>query len=482
MSSLETAVALARARQATFRTQLEGLVRIPSVSAPGFDPVEVTRAAEETAAILEVAGLENVRLLGIDGSHPNVVGEWMHASDAPNVLLYAHHDVQPPGHVDRWTSDPFVPVERDGRLYGRGAADDKAGAVAHAACVGSWLDATGRLPVNVRVLVEGEEEIGSPNLHRFLEAHAAELDSDVLVLADAGNWSVGVPGVTCALRGVGSAFVRVRGMQSPLHSGLAGGPVPDPVMALARALASLVDTNGDIAVPGFDDDVRALTPEEIARLDALPDADSLLRREWGLLPGVVLTGDPLRSTPEKLWFRPAVAVVGFDAHPIAGSSNQILAEASARLSFRFAPGQDPFRCLGLVGEHLRDAVPWGLDVEFAVDEAVPAWVCEPEGPAFDAVEAALTASFGHAPVHMGVGGSIPFVEPFATAFGGIPALLIGPADPGSRIHGEDESLHLGDWARLIESEIRLLAELAARHAHSSAVPRPVGAPDSDEPL
>lgn len=463
MKALDAVESFSRS-SARARSQLEGLIGIPSVSAPDFDPAEVVRSAEKTAEILELAGLENVRLLGVDGAHPNVVGEWLHAPSAPTVLLYAHHDVQPPGFADRWTSDPFVPTERDGRLYGRGSADDKAGAVAHAACVAAWLDATGSMPVNVRILVEGEEEIGSPNLESFLRRHADELAADVLVLADAGNWAVGVPGITYALRGVGSAVVRVRSMRSPLHSGLAGGPVPDPAMALAKGLASLTSDDGDIAIAGFHDDVREPTARERERLAALDADEEALRAQWGLVEDAELTGDPGRPILEKLWFRPSISIVGIDSHPIAGSSNQILAEAAARVSLRFAPGQDPHRCLDLLREHLLSSIPWNPEVEFLTEEAVPAWVCEPSGPAFDAADVALAEGFGCPPVHMGVGGTIPFVAPFSAAFGGIPALLIGPGDPESRIHGEDESLHLGDWHRLIASEIHLLAEIESRMA------------------
>lgn len=448
------------------RRALEGLVRIPSVSAPGFDPAHVATSAQACATLLEDCGLENVRIVADAGSHPNVVADWLHAPGAPTVLLYAHHDVQPAGISGNWTTPPFEPAERDGRLYGRGTADDKAGVVAHAACVRAWLDARGRLPVNVKVLVEGEEEIGSPNLASLLAGHADELAADVLVLADAGNWDVGAPALTYSLRGVGSATVTISALQGPVHSGMAGGLVPDPLMELARLLASLTDENGDIAVDGFSDDVRPPGDEERARVLALAD-DAVERRAraaWGFLDGVTMCGDPSVPMFERLWARPSVTVIGLDAHPIAGSSNQVLARAAARLSVRFAPGQDPQRCLGLLGDHLAARVPFGLHFEYSVGEAVPAWVCEPTGAAFDAARAALAAGYGTEPVLMGVGGSIPFVGPFAAAFGGAPALLVGPADPRSRVHGEDESLHLDDWRKLIESEVHLMAALAGAEA------------------
>ncbi|MEX0666445.1 MAG: M20/M25/M40 family metallo-hydrolase [Acidimicrobiia bacterium] len=443
------------------RHSLEELVRIPSISADEERAGDVQRSADATAAYLERCGLEHVRQAAAGGSPPAVIGEWTHAADAPTILLYAHHDVQPPGFVERWTSDPFEPVERDGRLFGRGTADDKAGAVAHGAMVKAWLDTAGVLPCNVKVFVEGEEEIGSPRLAAFLAEHGDELAADVLLLADAGNWSVGTPGLTYSLRGLVSGTVTVAVMDAPVHSGMAGGPIPDPVLVLAKMLASTIDEHGDIAIDAFWDDVRELTPYERDRLAGLPDNSEALRRAWGVLPGVELTGDPSVSIYERLWFRPAIAVLGFDSHPIEGSSNQIVARASARISIRVAPGQDPRRLVEILRSHLAAHVPFGLEFSFDANEAVPAWTCEPTGWAFDAAQRALRAGFGTAPVLMGMGGTIPFVGPFAEAFGGIPALLLGPADPGSDAHGEDESLHLGDWRNLMVSEALLLAELAA---------------------
>ena len=458
--TVDRAVAAIDAGLEDARVVLEDLVRIPSISADPDRADDVRRSADATAAYLEACGLEQVRLAAVDGGAPAVIGEWMHAEHAPTVLLYAHHDVQPPGFEERWTSDPFEPVTRDGRLYGRGTADDKAGAVAHAAVVKAWLDSSGALPCNVKVVIEGEEEIGSPNLAAFLAEYADDLASDLMVLADAGNWSVGTPAITYSLRGLASGDVTVRALEGPVHSGMGGGPVPDPVQALARALASLVDTHGDIAIEGFWDDVREISPRERERLSVLPVDEARMRAGWDMCDGVELVGDPSVSIYERLWHRPALTVLGFDSHPIEGSSNQIVAAAAARLSIRLAPGQDPVRCTELLRAHLEANVPWGLEVTFVADDCTPAWSCEPEGPTFEAAERALTAGFGREPVRMGIGGTIPFVGPFAEVFGGIPALLIGPCDPHSRIHGEDESLHLGDWRNLMASEAHLLAELA----------------------
>jgi len=437
------------------------LVRIPSISADPRRAGDVARSADVTAALLEASGLERVRESTTGDSPPYVIGEWMHHDEGPTVLLYAHHDVQPPGIVENWSADPFEPVERGGRLYGRGTADDKAGAVAHAEAVRAWIETAGAPPCNVKVLVEGEEEIGSPRLHEFLTEHLDELAADVLLLADAGNWSVGTPGITYSLRGLAAADISLRALDGPVHSGMAGGGVPDPVMGLARLLTTLVDEHGEPAFDGAWDGVRPLHPEESERLASLPDQTDGLRRAWGVRPGVALAGPSDRTVFERLWRRPSITVIGWDSHPIAGSSNQIVAVATARVSLRLVPDQDPQHVLERLHAHLEEHVPWGLELSFEPREASPAWECQPRGWAFEAAERALRAGFKKPPVYMGVGGSIPFVGPFAHAFGGIPALLLGPADPGSRIHGEDESLHLRDWRSLIESETRLLAELAA---------------------
>jgi acetylornithine deacetylase/succinyl-diaminopimelate desuccinylase-like protein len=443
------------------RTDLEELVRIPSISADPQHHVDVRASADATASLLRAHGLENVRTAGVEGSQPFVIGEWMHAGPgAPTVLLYAHHDVQPPGIVENWASDPFEPEERGGRLYGRGSADDKAGAVAHAHAVGAWLTSTGALPCNVRVLVEGEEEIGSPTLHAFLTAHLEELRSDILVLADAGNWQVGVPGLTYSLRGLAAADIELRALDGPQHSGMSGGALPDPVMALSRVLGSLVDEHGDVAFAGAFDGLTQAAAEARAPIKGFDDEPERWARAFGARPGVQLVGDPDIALHERLWLRPCLTVIGFDGHPIKGSSNQIVARATARVSLRLGPGQEPERVLAQLRAHVEQSIPWGLELTFTALEGAPAWQTDPTGPAFDAARRALHAGFGVEPVLMGVGGSIPFVGPFADAFGGIPALLMGPDDPGSNIHGEDESLHLADWRSLIRSEVFLLDELA----------------------
>lgn len=449
-----------QARMAVHRADLEALVRIPSVSAPGFDPAEVQRAAEAVRELLAARGLEHARLLEIDGGHPAVYADWLHAEDdQPTVLLYAHHDVQPPGDVRQWTSPPFEPTERDGRLYARGAADDKAGVMVHVAAADAWLRARGRLPVNVKVIIEGEEETGSEHLEDLLDGYADLLHADVMVLTDTVNWKVGVPAITYLLRGLVDCEVEVRALGHALHSGMYGGPVPDPVTGLCKLIAAATDEHGTVTIPGLDE-VREPSEHERARLGALDFDLETFRGEASLLDGVELGGDPKVHPLERLWMRPNLTVIGLDAPPVAGSSNTISPSARARLSLRLAPGQDPQRAREVLCAWLEDHVPWGLRVTVTPGAAANPFLADPEGPAFRAAARALEAAYGQEAVYAGIGGTIPFIEPFAAAFGGAPALLLGVEDPDTRAHGIDESLHLADWASACLGEAYLLAELA----------------------
>jgi len=442
--------------------ELVALTRIPSVSAPGFDPHEVVRSAEQVASLLESAGLEQVELQRIGSAHPYVVASHCRAGrEVPTLLLYAHHDVQPPGRLDRWKTPPFEPVVRgDGRLYGRGIVDDKAGILVHAAAIRAWLETQGGLPVNVKLLVEGEEEIGSSHLSDFLRAHRERLDADLLVLSDTSNLATGLPSLTTSLRGLVSVDVTVRALDHPLHSGIWGGPVPDAATALAVLLARLVDERGVIAIPDFYEDVPEWDAEERARLAALPFDEAVFRRDAGMAAGAPFAGEPQYSVYERLWTRPALAITALEAVPLAEAANQLIAEARARIGLRLAPGQDAdLACRRLV-DFLKRDTPLGVVVEIHVGAAVAGWRTQPEGPAFDAARRALTAGYACEPVAIGCGGTIPFVAPFVSVLGGVPALLLGLEDPPCNAHGENESLDLQDFGNAVRSAAHLLAELA----------------------
>jgi acetylornithine deacetylase/succinyl-diaminopimelate desuccinylase-like protein len=439
------------------------LARIPSISLAGNDPQQVRRSAEATADLLRTAGLVDVRLLEVDGAHPYVTGSLCRAGDsAPTLLLYAHHDVQPVGTPDRWTSPPFEPTVRDGRLYGRGCSDDKAGIIAHVAAIRAWVDARGVPPVNVKVVIEGEEEIGSPHLPLFLDRFGPMLDADVIVIADVGNFKTGWPALTWSLRGLMEATVTVRSMAQPVHSGMWGGLVPDALTATTRLLATLHDDRGDIAVEGFSAGARELTADERARVDALPVDLADIREEAHTITGLELLGDPGDSPLERIWFTPTITPTGMSVPDLAHASNTLLSEVATKLSCRMVPGQDPTRAFTALRRHLEAHVPWGLEVEITHGESAPAWVTDPSSAAHEAAAAAFAAGYGHDVAWMGSGGSIPLVGPFAESFGGAAALLVGVEDPDSNAHGEDESQDLGDLARTALSEAYLFAELADR--------------------
>ena len=439
------------------------LARIPGVSAPGFEPKHVEESAECVARLLERSGLDGVELLRLPGAHPYVVAEKRAArGDAPTVLVYAHHDVQPPGRPDRWLTPAFEPTVRgDGRLYGRGVVDDKAGLLLHLAALRAWLAAEGAPPLHVKLIVEGEEEIGSGHLSEFLRRHRERLAADVVVLSDTANLATGVPALTTSLRGLVAVDVTVRALDNPIHSGMWGGPVPDAATALARLLARLVDDAGVILVPGLLDDVPALDARERAALEALPCDEAAFRADAGMLPGTRFAGEPGRSLYERLWYRPSLAFTALEGMPLATAANQLIAEASARVGVRLAPGQDAERAARLVTECLRRDPPAASLVTTRLVTATPGWKTATRGPAFDAARRALAAGYGRAAVEIGCGASIPFVGPFCEVLGGVPALLLGLEDPPCNAHGENESLDLGDFRRAARASAHLLANLAA---------------------
>jgi cysteinylglycine-S-conjugate dipeptidase len=440
---------------------LEGLTRIPSISADPGSTGEVRRSAEAVRAAMVEAGLERCEVLEIPGAHPYITGEWLHAPGAPTLLLYAHHDVQPPGRASHWKSPPFEPTRRaDGRIYARGIVDDKAGVVIHLAAIKSWLATEGKLPVNVKLIIEGEEEIGSDHLAEFLHKYKDRLQADVIVLTDTANLEAGLPSLTYRLRGLCNLTVEVSGLDHPLHSGMWGGPVPDPVMAMAKILASLTDERGALAVPGILDQVRPLDPLEKQQLAALPFEERQFRADTGMAPGTQLTGEEAFTVYERMWVRPSVTIIALEASPLAGSSNQIVPSARARVSVRTVPDMDPARVEELLTAHIKRVAPWGVTVHVTPEAGNPAWSCTAEGPAFDAARRALKRGFGRDVAMIGAGGSIPFVGPFVEAFGGAPALLVGLEDPICNAHAENESLNVEDWKKGIRGAVYLYEELA----------------------
>jgi acetylornithine deacetylase/succinyl-diaminopimelate desuccinylase-like protein len=449
------------AQQQRFQDEVEELrrlVRVPSVSAEGFDRAELDRSAAAVADLLRRHGFPEVEVLREGGSHPYVLAQRLEDPALPTVLLYAHHDVQPPGDGGAWRSSPFEPTLRDGRLFGRGAADDKAGVILHAAAVDAWIRGAGRLPVNVTVLVEGEEETGSEHLAAFAARHRERLRADAVVLADAGNLAPGLPCLTVSLRGLVCVDVEVRAVERSLHSGVWGGPVPDPAVALTKMLASLVDDDGRITIPGLAERVRGVPARQREALAALGLDRDRFGALAGLLPGVHLIGHahPL----ELCWWEPALTVNAIQVSSRAQASNVVNGAAWAQVAIRIVPDLEPGDVRDRLCAALRAAAPWGVQVELRTRDLVPAWATDLGHPAFGAALRALEKGFGHPALAVGCGGSMGFVEPLASLPGGPPALVVGVEDPFSNAHSENESVDLGDLARAIRGEIHLLAELA----------------------
>ncbi|GAA1940451.1 dipeptidase [Nocardioides marmoribigeumensis] len=426
------------------RADLEDLVRIPSVGALPAHADDVRRSAEATARLLEGAGLA-VEVLSVEGGAPAVLGTRPAPEGAPTVLLYAHHDVQPVGEETEWTSAPFEPTERGGRLFGRGAADDKAGIAVHLAALRAWGD---DLPVGVTVLVEGEEEEGSPTLEAFLETYRDRLAADVIVIADSTNWEVGVPALTTSLRGLAGCDIEVSTLEHGVHSGMFGGPVPDALTTLCRLLATLHDEAGEVAVEG-------LHAGPASDLDYPEDR---FRAEASALEGVELIGSG--SIVERLWTRPTVNVIGIDAPSVAECSNTLVPRARAAISLRVAPGQDAKEALGRLLDHLERHVPWGARLEVLATDTGSPTAIDATGPAYDAAREAFAEAWdGTEPVDIGVGGSIPFIAAFREAFPEASVLVTGVEDPDTRAHSTDEGLHLGEFRRACLAETLLLRNL-----------------------
>jgi acetylornithine deacetylase/succinyl-diaminopimelate desuccinylase-like protein len=428
------------------RADLDRLVRIPSIWADPAHAEDTRRSADAVAELARDAGAAEVSVIAADGGAPAVVARFPGPEGSPTVLLYAHHDVQPTGGDEHWTSPPFEPTERDGRLYGRGAADDKAGVMTHLAVLRAF---EGRPPVGVTLFVEGEEESGSPTLPALLRNHRDLLTSDVIVIADAANPAVDVPALTTTLRGLVDVTVEVAMLERPAHSGVYGGPVGDALTALCRALATLHDADGEVAVPGL-----------VHGASEAPDLDeAVFRSDVGLLDGVQLLAGG--SIPTRSWAKPAVAVLGIDAPRVEESANVLLPRARARVGMRLAPGDDAVKAQRALAEHLEANVPWGAHVTVTSEPGV----AEPftvgnSGTAYDAARRAFAQAYGNPVVETGIGGSIPFIGEFARVFPGASVLVTGVGDPASRWHGIDESLDLAMFGRAALAEALLLAELA----------------------
>jgi acetylornithine deacetylase/succinyl-diaminopimelate desuccinylase-like protein len=438
-----------------FQSELCELLRIPSVSARREHQGDVRRAAEWLRDKLIDIGLD--ASVEPTAGHPIVLGEWRGAGpQAPTVLVYGHYDVQPAEPLDLWTAPPFEPQVRGGRLYARGAVDDKGQCHVHLNAIEAHLRTTGRLPVNLVVLIEGEEEVGSANLMPFVRAHASRLATDAVVISDTGMVGPGLPTIGASLRGLAYFEIEVAGPAHDLHSGVYGGAVPNPATAMAVILATLHDRSGRVAIEGFYDDVDPAN-EFRAQIRELPFDEGEFLAETG---AAELVGEAGYSTLERLWIRPTAEVNGLVSGYIGEGPKTVLpARAVAKVSCRLVPNQSPARVAELMRRHLEAVCPSSVHAQLRVLQGGDPWRANPRGRIYEAAARALQQAFGRTPVHAGEGGSIPIVPEFERVLNA-PVLLMGFGLPGNNAHAPDEWLSLENFEKGSHAAAALLTELA----------------------
>ncbi|TFB15289.1 dipeptidase [Microbacterium sp. 3H14] len=438
-------------------SDLGHLVRIPGMAWPAFDQTQLERSAAAVASLAEETGVfDEVRVLraAIPGTdeqgQPAVLATRAARNGKPTILLYAHHDVQPPGDDALWETPPFEPTVRDGRLYGRGAADDKAGVMAHIASIRAVSEVLGDdLDLGIAMFIEGEEEYGSRSFAQFLSDNKEALRADAIVVADSGNWDSVTPGLTVSLRGNARFTLRVRTLDHASHSGMFGGAVPDAMMATVTLLATLWDEDGAVAVEGM-----------TARDAATPDyTEATLRDEAGLLPATTPIGNG--TILSRIWNKPAVTVIGIDSTTVAAASNTLLPEVTVVISARVAPGQTGQEAYEALEAHLRAHAPFGAELTFSDVDLGDGFLVDTSGWAVALTRDAMRDGYGVAPVDLGVGGSIPFIADLVREFPAAQILVTGVEDPHSRAHSPNESLHLDTFRHAVASEALLLARMNA---------------------
>ena len=437
--------------------ELTEYLAIPSVSALPSHAKDVERCARWTAEELGRVGLENVELIKTAG-HPVVYADWLHATDAPTVLIYGHYDVQPVDPLDQWISPPFEATVREGEIYARGAADDKGQIFMHFKAVEAWLKQAGRLPVNMKFVLEGEEEIGSKNLDGFTREHKAKLTADVLVISDTPMFDRGVPSICYGLRGLAYFQVELRGTNSDLHSGSFGGAVANPGFVLAQLLSQMKDRSGRVKIPGFYDDVRALRDEERTAFGNLPFNERRYRTELG---APKLVGESGYTTLERLWARPTFEVNGLLAGFTGdGAKTVIPAVSMTKVSMRLVPDQDPDTIGDLFESYLRKVTPKSVELKVSLLHGGKPWMTEFDNPFVQAAARAIERGFGQAPVFNREGGSIPVVSTFQEVLG-LPTVLFGIGLPDENAHAPNEKLDLGNFHNGVIASTALYAEIAA---------------------
>jgi acetylornithine deacetylase/succinyl-diaminopimelate desuccinylase-like protein len=412
------------------------LVRIPGIAWEAFDEADLARSAEAVAELFRNSGVfEQVEIKSavVDGKAgaPAVLASRPAKNGRPHVLLYAHHDVQPPGDASQWETPAFEPTAKDGRIYGRGAADDKAGVVAHLTAIETLKAIAGEdFDLGISIFIEGEEEAGSRTFRAFLDENKDKLAADVIIVADSMNWSPEVPALTVSLRGLVSQEFTIRTMEHAVHSGMFGGAIPDAILPMIKVLASLHDDKGNVAVEGL----------KTYKFEDLPYTEANLRADSSLLAEVSQIGDG--GIMDRIWGKPALTIIGIDVPSVAMSSNTLLPTASAKVSLRIAPGQDPDEALALLRGHIEKNVPFGAVLEFGLIETGKPFMADTSGWAQELAKNSLEAAFGNPMLEIGIGGSIPFIADLTEVFPSAQILVTGVEDADSRAHSPNESVHL----------------------------------------
>lgn len=435
--------------------ELKKLVRIPSISFPHFDHSTIQKSAEATAELLKKSGFQNVELAQIDNCFPYVLGEFIVDPKLPTALLYAHHDVQPPGREEVWQTPPFDPVEKNGRLYGRGTADDKAGILVHAAALNYYVNLSGagtKPPINLKVIIEGEEEVGSDHLLPFLKQNQKRLQSDVIIVTDTANIDSGVPSLTTSLRGLVVVEIEVRSLKAPLHSGLWGGGVVDSVQVLVKMLSKLTDDQDRLVLKSLGKPLERNTQNIPVTLEQFMEQSGALKKE-GVCPNFW----------QKIFYEPSFSINAIQASSEKLANNIICDRAYARIGIRLSKQEKAVEVQNELIDMLQNFAPKSVELKLRAQEPADAWEMNPHSAknrwAFAAAEKALAKAYGRPSVYIGCGASIPFIAPFEEALNA-PVVTLGVEDPYTLAHSENESLLLSDFFKTIEAEIELFAELS----------------------
>ncbi|MBD3674180.1 MAG: dipeptidase [Planctomycetaceae bacterium] len=434
---------------------LTALLKIPSISADSNHKGDMTKAAEWLKARFEAAGLSS-EIVPTAG-HPIVTAEWCEAEGAPTVMIYGHYDVQPPDPLDLWTTPPFEPDIRDGKIYARGATDDKGQMITHLFGVEAWLKTEGKLPVNVKFIIEGEEEVGSDNLDKYLEEHKETINCDVAVVSDTSQYAPGMPAITYGLRGITACEVTLRGPSKDLHSGMFGGTVANPLTGMSQLLSRLHDLEGRVQVPGFYEDVLELSPEEREEFASLPFNEQEFCEELGVESTF---GEAGFTTIERRWARPTCELNGiFGGYSGEGPKTIVPSFCTAKISCRLVPNQNAEKILSQLEVFLRENLPAGLMMEFKTYHGCPAALVDRNSPYLAAARQAISTAFGTEPVLIREGGSIPVVGAFREILG-IDTLLLGWGQDTDNLHSPDEHFDLGDFQRGIAASAELWKTLS----------------------